>query len=130
MLTKYKNDYEKIAMGFLSFAPDLKDIDHLRSELKLYTEDEGHALYLYREQHNADFVGIVGVETGDDFVLVRHLSLSPNVRDQATQFAVLDDLAGLYRDKRLMGSLEYTPLISAFLQYRKEDLHGTDTGAE
>ena len=31
MLYKYKNDYEKIAMGLLSFIPDLKEISHLKS---------------------------------------------------------------------------------------------------
>lgn len=45
MLVKYKNDYEKIAMGLLSFIPDLKDVGHLKTELKMYTEDDSHALY-------------------------------------------------------------------------------------
>lgn len=129
MLTKYKKDYAKIAMGFLSFIPDLKDIDHLQTELKLYTEDASHVLYLYREAQGADYEGVVGIETGADFVMVRHLSLSPNVRDQATQFAVLRDLVERYPEQKLMGSLETAPLVQAFNQHRKEEQHGTDTGA-
>ena len=56
----------------------------------MYTEDDSHALYLYKHQH--DFVGVVGVELSADFVLVRHLSFSPNFRDQATAFAALAEL--------------------------------------
>ncbi|WP_179395360.1 N-acetyltransferase [Lacticaseibacillus absianus] len=130
MLTKYKNDYAKIAMGFLSFVPDLKDMDHLKTELRLYTEDNTHLLYLYREAIGSDFEGVVGVELGAEFALVRHLSLSPAVRDTATQFAVLADLQHLYPDRKLMGTLETAPLIAAFNQRRKEDPDGTDTSAE
>ncbi|WP_262314567.1 N-acetyltransferase [Lacticaseibacillus parakribbianus] len=128
MLTKYKNDYSKIAMGFLSFEPDLKDMGHLKTELKLYTEDNAHVLYLYREAAGGDFEGVVGVELGTDFALVRHLSLSPAVRDTATQYAVLDDLAALYPERRLMGTLENAPLVAGFNQQRKEAGHAADTG--
>ena len=39
MLYKYKNDYEKIAMGLLSFIPDLKEISHLKSCIVLKMTD-------------------------------------------------------------------------------------------
>lgn len=125
MLTKYRNDYAKIAMGFLSFEPDLKDYDHLQTELKLYTEEAGHELYLYKAAPDEDFTGVLGIETGPDFVMVRHLSLSPNVRNEATQFAVLADLRALYPQAKLMGSLENSPLITKFIQQDKEDNDGT-----
>ncbi|RXT58659.1 N-acetyltransferase [Lacticaseibacillus chiayiensis] len=128
MLVKYKNDYEKIAMGLLSFIPDLKDVGHLKTELKMYTEDDSHALYLYKQGH--DFVGVIGIELSDDFVLVRHLSFSPNFRDQATAFAALTELTQLFPDKKMMGALEHASLIAAFNKFRKEDDHGTDTRAE
>ena len=117
MLVKYKNDYEKIAMGLLSFIPDLKDVGHLKTELKMYTEDDSHALYLYKHHH--DFVGVVGVELSADFVLVRHLSFSPNFRDEATAFAALAELTKLFPDKKLMGALEHASLIAAFNKFRK-----------
>lgn len=114
MLTKYKRDYAKIAMGFLSFVPDLKDIDHLTTELKLYTEDNTHELYLYREDTTGDFEGVVGIELGADFVMVRHLSLAPAVRDLATQFAILAELKRLYPEAKLMGTMETAALVSQF----------------
>ena len=115
-------------MGLLSFIPDLKDVGHLKTELKMYTEDDSHALYLYKHHH--DFVGVVGVELSADFVLVRHLSFSPNFRDEATAFAALAELTKLFPDKKLMGALEHASLIAAFNKFRKEDDHGTDTRAE
>lgn len=130
MLTKYKNDYAKIAMGFLSFIPDLKDIDHLKTELTLYTTDDSHALYLYREAAGEDFEGVVGDELGKDYVMVRHLSLSPAVRNEATQFAVLRDLCAQYPDKKLMGTMDNAALIAAFQKARKEDPDGTHVSAE
>ncbi len=94
----------------------------------MYTEDDSHALYLYKHHH--DFVGVVGVELSADFVLVRHLSFSPNFRDEATAFAALAELTKLFPDKKLMGALEHASLIAAFNKFRKEDDHGTDTRAE
>lgn len=116
MLSKYKNDYEKIAMGFLSFVPDLKDIDHLKTELKLYTEEAGAELYLYREVPGGDFEGVVGIEVGPEFVMVRHLTLAPALRTTDVQMAVLRELQALYPDSTLMGTLDTAELVSRFKQ--------------
>ena len=45
MLYKYKSDYEKIAMGLLSFIPDLKEIANLKTEIEWYEADSSHVLY-------------------------------------------------------------------------------------
>lgn len=129
MLVKYKRDYQKIAMGFLSYLPDLDVLSHLQTELNLYTEDDSHALFMYRETPQDDFSGVVGIEKSGDTILVRHLSFSPSVRSQATQFQALDDLHKLYPDISLMGTLETTQLVVAWQQARKEQDLGTDTGA-
>ena len=61
MLYKYKKDYQKIAMGLLSFIAELKDISRLQSELKWYDAEDNRNLYLWKDDSN-DFVGIVGIE--------------------------------------------------------------------
>ena len=48
MLYKYKDSYKKIAMGLLSFIPDLKDISHLQTELDWYQKDASRFLYLWK----------------------------------------------------------------------------------
>ncbi|MBF5067127.1 N-acetyltransferase, partial [Salmonella enterica subsp. enterica serovar Istanbul] len=46
MLVKYRKDYEKVAMGLLSFIPDFKDLIHLQTEMQWYQSTEDHQLLL------------------------------------------------------------------------------------
>ena len=84
MLVKYKNDYEKIAMGLLSFVPDLKPLDHLQTEMALYQNDPEYLLYLWRPADSQDFAGVVGIQRSQDIILVRHISLMPSERGSHT----------------------------------------------
>lgn len=124
MLVSYKADYEKIAMGFLSYEQDLKDLQNLKTELKLYTTDENHALYLYREETDNNFCGVVGLERGTDYVLVRHLSLAPDRRDDATVWALLNELDCRLGGRKMLGSPETTPLLLRWQKQKKE--HAAD----
>ncbi|MBU3851665.1 MAG: N-acetyltransferase [Candidatus Paralactobacillus gallistercoris] len=131
MLYKYRNDYEKIAMGLLSLIPDLQEVDHLQTELRVYTADNNHILYLWKNQPSHDFVGLLGIEVGKDFVLVRHISLSPSDRSVKNIYRMLDDLESLYPHKNIMGSIKLTSVITRWRQYhaRTEDYHGINTNA-
>lgn len=122
MLVSYKADYEKIAMGFLSYDKDLKDLHNLKTELALYTTDEGHSLYLFREQEHQNFCGVVGLENGRDYVLLRHLCLAPDYRTDQVIFSVLDELNCRLGGRKMMGSLETTPLLLRW-QKRKKEIH-------
>lgn len=121
MLVSYKRDYQKIAMGFLSFEADLKDLANLKTELDLYANDDGHVLYLYKEDAkvSCNFSGVVGIETGADYVLVRHLDMAPSNRTDADYFAVLDELSQLVADKKIMGSIAITPVIMRWEEAKK-----------
>lgn len=116
MLYKYKSDYEKIAMGLLSFVPDLKEIANLQTELEWYDASYERVLYLWKNE-NRDFVGIIGTEINDDFIMVRQISVSPAERSQGVSFLMLDDLADLYPDKRIMGNIEASALIAKWEQH-------------
>ncbi|BDZ30980.1 N-acetyltransferase [Lactiplantibacillus sp. WILCCON 0030] len=117
MLVKYRKDYEKVAMGLLSFIPDFKDIAHLQTEMQWYQADNNHQLLLWR-QADGDFCGIIGIEVGADFILVHHDSLSPEERNPQNQQQMLDELAALYPDQRVMGTLEMAPIIGAWERNR------------
>ncbi|WP_155285856.1 N-acetyltransferase [Lacticaseibacillus zhaodongensis] len=129
MLVNYKDDYKKIAMGFLSYEPDLKDLGNLNTELQLYTNDKTHKLFLYREG-DANFSGVVGIECGDTYVLVRHLSLSPAVRGGNTVDKLLDELKKKVSPRKIMGSLENTPLIMKWEERNKEQVDGADPSSK
>lgn len=122
MLVNYKTDYQKIAMGFLSFEDDLKSFANLKAELELFAGDEAHGLYLYREEDNVNcnFSGVVGVELGSDYVLVRHLDLAPANRIDQDYFALLDDLRHKFAPKKIMGSLDVTPIIMRWEEEKKD----------
>lgn len=119
MLVKYRKDYEKVAMGLLSFIPDFKEITHLQTEMQWYQANNNHQLLLWR-QADGDFCGIIGVEIGSDFLLVHHASLSPEERNQQNLQQMLDELATLYPQQRVMGTLEMAPIIGAWERSRDE----------
>lgn len=113
MLVKYKQDYEKIALGLLSFTPDLKDFNHLSAELANYVSDSTLELDLWRDAHG-DFVGIVGFEIAADYILLRHLAFTPDFRTKENAFEVLDALQRKFNDKRLMATVSLTEIVSAW----------------
>lgn len=115
MLVKYKNDYKKIAMGLLSFIPDLKEVSRLETEIEWYQKDENSILYLWKNE-NLDFTGIVGVEVSQDIVMVRQIALTPSERGRNVCYQILDALDSNYPDHKMMGSLEVAPMITKWEQ--------------
>ena len=115
MLYKYKDSYKKIAMGLLSFIPDLKDISHLQTELDWYQKDASRFLYLWKNE-NGDFSGVVGFELVNKQVIVRHIALSPAERNEGVTYKILDELATLYPEAKMMGSLEIAGIITKWEQ--------------
>lgn len=61
MLYKYKNNYEKIVMGYLSYFDEFKILKNLLAEIKLYNESDIYTVYLYRSKPTVDFQGVVCV---------------------------------------------------------------------
>ncbi|MCF6159956.1 N-acetyltransferase [Furfurilactobacillus milii] len=110
MLVKYRDDYEKTTMGLLSFLPDFHNMKHLTAEMAWYTDGSGRQMYLWRNDHN-QFTGVVGFELEDQFVLIRLLVLSPQERNDSTRKAILDAVAELFPEKRIMGTIATTPMI-------------------
>ncbi|GKT03323.1 N-acetyltransferase [Furfurilactobacillus sp. WILCCON 0119] len=110
MLVKYRDDYEKTTMGLLAFLPDFRNMDHLKTEMRWYTEVSARQMYLWRNDHQ-QFTGVLGVELTGDVVLVRLLVLSPQERNDSTRNAILDAVAKLYPERRIMGTIEMTPTI-------------------
>ncbi|GAK12863.1 LOW QUALITY PROTEIN: riboflavin biosynthesis [Geomicrobium sp. JCM 19039] len=77
MLVKYKSAFKKIAMGLLSYMPDLKDIKTLTETIHRYEEDEKSKLYLWKKDD--DFVGVIGfTEQADGTRLLEHVCVNPS----------------------------------------------------
>ena len=119
MLIKYKQDYEKIALGLLSFTPDLKKFDRLSAELANYTNDDQVELDLWRNQQG-DFVGIVGFEIEDTYLMLRHLAFTPDSRTKKNTFALLDALSDRFSGKRIMAPVNMTDIVSAWEKHHEQ----------
>ncbi|GAA3629767.1 reductase [Lactobacillus hamsteri] len=110
MLVQYKKDYEKTAMGLLSFLPDFKNLDNLRDEMKLNQEDNDFQLYLYRND-SSNIVGVLGTQNDDNFIIIRYLSLAPGFREEKYLLDILKNLSEDYPNKKIAAVPEYTYLI-------------------
>ena len=116
MISKYKKDYEKTVMGYLSYLPDFKNIKNLQEEMKLYTSDSNQfEVLIYQQDGNAR--GIVGIQEEKDFIIIRYLSLVPTMGDEKTKQLVMNDLKHLYTDKMITA----LPNWASLLNYLKEN---------
>lgn len=110
MLIQYKKDYEKIAMGLLSYLPDFKNIENLREEIELNQNESDFILYLYRNEQD-NMVGVLGTQLSNQFIIVRYLSLAPGFREISYEREIINELKHEYPDKRITAVPEYTNLL-------------------
>lgn len=120
MLLDYKNDYEKISMGLLSFVPDLKDVSRLQDEMDWYQSKEDHKLYLWKSEETQDIIAVIGVELGSDMVLLRHIAINPSFRNEGISYKILEALEHRFPEKKVMGTLETAPLIAKWEQEKSK----------
>lgn len=116
MLVEYKSDYQKIAMGLLSFVPDLKDTQRLISEMEWYQKEGSRRLFLWRSQETNDLVAVIGIEEEDAVVLMRHIAINPSYRNEKLSFKILDAVSEQFAPKKISGTLETVSLVTKWQQ--------------
>ncbi len=79
MLIPYQRDYEKIAMGLLSYMPNEKKVKKLQHTIAQYASDSNWQLYLWKEDA---FIGVIGIEEAEDTTYLQHLCVNPSYRDE------------------------------------------------
>ena len=95
MLIRYKRNYEKIAMGLLSFVPTEKDLKKLQQTMKEYEQNEHWQLYLWKQEE--DIIGIVGISMIDKSLIeVQHVSVNPSHRQQGIGKKMIKALKEMY----------------------------------
>lgn len=112
MLISFKSDFEKIAMGLLSYIEDLKVTSRLKEEMDLYHNEEERELFLWRSEETNDFCGVIGIEKNDDLILVRHISVNPSYRNEGIATKMIDEVAKKYDVNTLMSTLETSELVT------------------
>lgn len=122
MLVKYRKDYQKIVMGLLSFIPSLNNVKRLHDEIFWSTADD-HPIFLWKNTESNHFIGVVILEIGSDYVLIRRLSFTPSERTGRNIYSLLDAVASRYPDKRVVGTLTNQMLITNW----EKELHERKT---
>ena len=122
MLLDYKNNYEKITMGLLSFIPDFKDVSRLKFELDWYQQEENRKLFLWRGEETQDMIAVIGIETGDELILLRHISINPSFRNEGISYKILEALERQYPEQKIIGTLETAQLIVKWEQEKNKNL--------
>ncbi|KRN53818.1 hypothetical protein IV84_GL001388 [Pediococcus damnosus] len=109
-------------MGLLSFIPDLKDIDRINKELDWYASSDDRNLYLQKNEAG-DFIGLVGVEKQDQYLMIHHLAFIPQQQTEGNEQDIFNSLTNYYPDLQMMGTLETSPALARW-EKRKFDQHG------
>ncbi|MEY8444909.1 N-acetyltransferase [Enterococcus ratti] len=99
MLTHYRKENRKIAMGLLSFHKKLTDKTDLLKEINTYETEEGYELFFFTPEGSTNIQGIIGVYWGEDKKLIVHdVALNPSYRGDQMGFQMLDELQEKYPD--------------------------------
>lgn len=119
MLNKYSDENRMIAMGFLSYINDLKDLDNMEQELKLYSEDDNRQLYLWKSNIE-DYSGIVALSFSSNTVFIEYISLNPSYRSQSNIFKIFDDIQQKFPNLVILGNFGLNKQIGQWRQNKEK----------
>ncbi len=102
ILLRYKKTYEKIAMGLLSYMPGDKTVKKLQESIHQYETDDSWQLYLSKKDD--DFIGLIGIELGEEDYTLHHLSVNPSFRGEGIGQEMVMKLQALLSDKVCIGT--------------------------
>lgn len=110
MLVRYKKSCEKIAMGLLSLMPKEKNIKHLCRTMELYETDPNWQLYLLKK--GDAFVGLIGVEMGENEYTVHHISVLPSFRGEGLGRYMIEKVQALMQHRTMRSTTETKAVVS------------------
>ncbi|WP_010631625.1 GNAT family N-acetyltransferase [Sporolactobacillus vineae] len=98
MLIRYKKNYEKIAMGLLSYVPSEKDIKLLLQTIRKYESQDDWQLFLWKD--GEDIIGVIGIHTESaEKATIEHLSVNPSFRAEGVGKRIISALMEFLGDK-------------------------------
>ncbi|MGI2328263.1 GNAT family N-acetyltransferase [Planococcus sp. YIM B11945] len=118
MLLRYKKSAEKIAMGMLAFMPEERDLKKLKQTMLLYQENPDWQLFLWKDEE--DFIGLVGVEVGEDSFMVHHLALCPSFRGEGVGHKMIAKIQQIMEPREMRGTHETQAFLNKCLNIKTE----------
>ncbi|EOH98628.1 hypothetical protein UAW_01224 [Enterococcus haemoperoxidus ATCC BAA-382] len=118
MLTYYRKEQRKIAMGLLSFHQKLTEYHSLLKELDMYeTEDNLHLLF-WTPVGEQNIQGIVGIEVETSEAMILHdISINPSFRGEKLGFDLLNEVRELYPETKIYGTLATSAYLSKWKEH-------------
>ncbi|MGO1058370.1 GNAT family N-acetyltransferase [Planococcus sp. FY231025] len=110
MLIRYKKSCEKIAMGLLSLMPKEKNIKHLCHTMELYETDPDWQLYLLKRDEA--FIGLIGLEIGEDAYTIRHISVLPPFRGEGRARYMIEKVQLLMPNRSVQSTAETEAIVA------------------
>lgn len=125
MLVPYTNNFEKVVMGLLSYVSEFKKYDNLIEEMDRI-KSGSRSLYLLRDNDTQNIIGLVGfdVDSQDQILLIRYLSINPSFRKEGLSLEILNELKVEFPVYSLTGSIETSGLIKKWAQKRQSENNG------
>ncbi|MCZ2259501.1 GNAT family N-acetyltransferase [Sporosarcina sp. G11-34] len=102
MLLRYKKTYEKIAMGLLSYMPGEKNVKKLQETIHRYETESNWQLFLLKKDE--DFIGLIGLEMGEDAYTLHHISINPSFRGEGIGKEMVLKLQTLFPEKKCIST--------------------------
>ncbi|WP_368651995.1 GNAT family N-acetyltransferase [Ornithinibacillus sp. 4-3] len=120
MLIIYKKNFEKIAMGLLSFMPaEKKDVKLLQHTMKEYETNSDWHLYLWKEE---DILGAIGLKIVDGEVIIQHISVNPSHRNMGIGKKMLNEIKRQYEENYTISAAELVKnYVEACFNGKKQD---------
>lgn len=120
MLISYKKNFEKIAMGLLSFMPaEKKDVKLLQHTMKEYETNSDWHLYLWKEE---DILGAIGLKIVDGEVIIQHISVNPSHRNMGIGKKMLNEIKRQYEENYTISAAELVKnYVEACFNGKKQD---------
>ncbi|WP_078576928.1 GNAT family N-acetyltransferase [Salipaludibacillus agaradhaerens] len=115
MLIPYKKEYEKIAMGLLSFMPGEKRVQDIQKTLDTYRSSTEWKLYLWKHK-DGSIIGVAGIEEANEHIYLHDITLNPSYRNEGVAKQMVDELEHLYKTP-----LKGTKVTEHFLEHCRKN---------
>ena len=92
----------------------------MQETIHQYETDDNWQLYLLKKDD--DFIGLIGIELGDEDYTLHHLSVNPSFRGEGIGQEMVTKLQALFPDKKCIGTEE----TDSFIQKCKPKEEGAD----
>src|SRR5699024_3089373 len=108
-LVRYRKQYKKIAMGYLSYISKSKLVKKLEETIELYETSDDWELYLLK--CDEDFIGLIGIEIWPEEWKLHHITVNPSHRGEGLAKLMVQKVSERYPDLRPVATKHTSFLI-------------------